>query len=198
MVHQSKLFLYLSPKSTVIIKIAMKKYFLFLILALFGAFSAVSCDTPDEKEDFSDAMVWDITPVVYKIILVDAAGNDLLSADHPNAIVLKNIAAEFKGETYRIVSDSQSKALMPYFYGLDRVYDENLGYNLLVFGELDGAESYENEELVIKWGDGTSDIISFTRTFKLGSDGYPEISHKWFLNGKESKDNVIKIIKSNN
>ncbi len=152
-------------------------------------------------ESIINPKIWDISPVNYTVQVRDKDGNDLLDPENGNAIDPQSIIATFRGETYSISEQKTgTKAYMPHFYGL-RIktfpeYPESAykGY-CLTFGELDGAESYGNEELKIQWGDGTEDTISFTRNFKWAFDGSPKIKQKWFLNGKECNA-VVEIVKT--
>ncbi len=169
-------------------------------MALVGAVSVCSCDKPDNGGDDGPegGKIWDIAPVVYRLKVVNALGNDILDPSKDISIDYKAIEAVYNGEAYKIKTEPQTRDYLPHFNGLELIYYTHLGHYTLTFGELEGAESYDNEELRINWGDGTSDVVSFDRDFKWGKKGDPEVSHKWFLNGKAVEPEyggVIKIVK---
>ncbi len=174
----------------------MKRNLLLLFAALLGAMSVSSCDLLNRGD-----MIWDIYPVEYMVRLLDSDGNDLLDPLNENRIDVYAIEATYKGKVY-LVSDGiipVTKAYMPHFGGLTISdyprYGDKVEGAVLVFGELDGAKSYDNEELRIDWGDGTYDVVSFDRDFQWGRNGSPKVEHKWFLNGREYPDAVIEIVR---
>lgn len=162
-------------------------FFLFGILAL----TLLSCEKIN-----SDRKIWDISPVVVALQVVNANGVDLLNPDNQNSYAAANIKALYSGKEYecnKSISEVYTKAYLPHFYGL-KIFKNNIGSYYLHFGELEGAKSYSNEEVIIFWGDGTSDKIKFNRTFRW-IHGDPDISEDWFLNGSKVSGGVIKIIK---
>ena len=58
------------------------------------------------------------------------------------------------------------------------------GRYALCFGELDGADTYKDATLTLQWGDGTTDVITFSSKLKWkGHD--PVINRSFKLNGTE-------------
>lgn len=167
----------------------MKTKILFLFMLMSIVFFS-GC-----KEDGGDA-VWDIYPVVYSISIVDTNGNDLLNPATPGALDYSKIKAVYKNKDYSCQKQeaiTSTKAYLPQFYGLQLRQDK--GRFMLDFGELEGAESYKNETIRLDYGDGSSDEISFNRSFKWNKQNEPVISQKWFLNGREVDDYPIRIVK---
>lgn len=164
------------------------KYLLFGIMAL----ALVSCD-----RIINGGKIWDISPVVVTVQVVNANGIDLLNPDNQNSYAAGNIKAIYNGKEYECnknVSEANTKAILAQFYGLKM--DKNyVGTYNLFFGEFDGAKSYSNEEVTIFWGDGSSDKIKFSRKFRWTIFGDPDISEERFLNGTKVSDRVIKIVK---
>ena len=104
----------------------------------------------------------------------------------------------YRGVEYKCSIDpyiAPSKAYLPRFNGLQLSKHYQSNTFVLRFGELDGAESYSNEELTLLWGDGTSDKIKFNRKFRWKINGDPDISEEWFLNGTKVSGKVVKIIR---
>ena len=168
-----------------------KKYLLLGIMALV----LLSCD-----EINNNRRIWDISPVVIRVQVVNTIGIDLLNPDNQNSFAASGIKAVYNGKDYecnKSVSEVNTKAYFPLFYGLQMNKNTitNDGTYILSFGELNGAKSYSNEEITIFWGDGSSDKIKFNRRFRWKLNGDPDISQEWFLNGKKVSGIVIKIVK---
>jgi hypothetical protein len=153
----------------------------------------VSCD-----KIFPTGEIWDISPVVFTIQVADANGVDLLNPENHNSLDTSEISALYRGEEYKCSKDPYgvfTKAYAPHFYGLQFINNTQEGKYALRFGELDGAESYSNEEITISWGDGSSDKIKFNRKFRWRFNGDPVSSEEWFLNGTKVSGRTIKIVK---
>lgn len=127
--------------------------------------------------------------------MIDARGNDLLDPQSPNAFDLSKIKAVYKGKDYVCNEGIKSKAYMPQFHDLQSYKNDYYGVNILRFGELDGAKSYQNESVTIVWPDDSSDKISFNRDFKWQSNGNPSVKQEWFLNDFKVSGGIINITK---
>ena len=93
---------------------------------------------------------------------------------------LSTVRAEFRGESYYCgVAPEPSLTILPNFYGLKAQND------YLLFGELNGAETYDHEQLIINWGNDAikNDTIVFSRT--ISSDGKVEMDY--WVNGVHVK-----------
>ncbi len=167
----------------------MRKNLLFAILTLTGAAFIWSCNKGD--------MIYDISPVKYMVKVVDGKGNDLLDPTKDGSVDYGKIEVVYKGETYKITSDAEvpTKAYKPHFEGLKLIHHPYWECYVLSFGELEGAQSYDHDELLIDWGDETRDLLSFTRTFEWGKNGEPEIEHQWFLNGRKYDGSIFELVK---
>ncbi|MHC1779541.1 MAG: hypothetical protein AB9922_04840 [Bacteroidales bacterium] len=170
----------------------MKTKFLFLGIVSLVLFS---CDGI-----FGDRQIWDISPVVYIVQVVNTNGVDLLNPDNPGSIAASGIKAIYNGKEYECNKEQSAlttKAYMPHFFGLKVTKNQYIvnGTFFLTFGELDGAKSYSGEEITILWGDGTSDKVRFNRKFRWKINGDPDISEEWFLNGNKVAGRAIRIVK---
>ena len=150
-----------------------------LITTLLGAaLLAVSCSKEVPDTDTNTATLsgisgieWDYAPVVISIqVLSPQSYSTLPYAD------LSTVRAEFRGESYYCgVAPEPSRTILPNFYGLKAQND------YLLFGELNGAETYDHEQLIINWGNDAikNDTIVFSRT--ISSDGKVEMDY--WVNG---------------
>ncbi len=141
----------------------------------------VACDSFEGK-------IWDISPVVLRVYVQNGKGENLLEQ---NWLDGKKVTATFKGETYEL-QPARTKYYMPYFYGFVL---ENWGNGqFLYFGELNGAEDI-NEDLIISWGDGTSETIKIYNDYKTKSNGTPKINRYLVVNGKKVDYGLVTFVK---
>lgn len=131
-------------------------------------------------------MIMDWTPVTLRIYVENQAGEDLLEPGSETDI-LEGVTMTYRGETYRLAPEPETKYYLPDFDGLELMKDGD-GRYYLYFGELDGAEEY-NDDFTIVWGDGTSDVIHYKRNIFMTT-----VSEKWKLNGSKS-DMPMTIVK---
>lgn len=142
----------------------MKRYLFALVVIL--AISGCS------KFPFSDYII-DWAPVNFYIKVVDASGNDLLDPSNEKSWII-GTTLDFmnKKDTVDmacIENIHQTKVYLPYFSGVKLMknpFSPFDGY-VLKFGEFDGADSYDKEQLTINWPDGTSNTITYSREFNV-------------------------------
>ena len=94
------------------------------------------------------------------------------------------INATYQNETY--VKDVSSKAYLAIMYGLRSIQLRN-GQYALTFGELDGADTYKNETIILDWGDGTQDVVTFSSELKWKKHE-PVFNRSYKLNGVEVEE----------
>lgn len=117
--------------------------------------------TTDDGNNPDDPIV-DYAPVVISVKVLSPEGYSILNAQNT-----QNISAVYKDKSYECQSkesamrngEPTTRYYMPTFYGL--VYQNDY----LLFGELDGAKNYNNEQLILHWGgDLKPDTITFSRS----------------------------------
>lgn len=166
----------------------MKQYslsILFTILTLI----CVGCNNP-----LIEPMIVDWAPVNLYFYVEDPAGNDLL---HDS---ISDVTLEFKGEVYHLPSSTErtQTAYMPHMYGL-RFQAKNTEYlnptnmNRLIFGEIDGAATMD-EDIIITWPDGSKNTIHYHCSDHVE---WPEIDCKreWKLDGEVHDGNYFEFVK---
>lgn len=151
---------------------------------------AVSCSVLGSND------VWDIAPIVPRIYLSDGDGNNLLDPGNTeNGFDVSLITAEFKGETYSVTLDAvddgepETRAYFPIFTGLS-LHTDMYGNWMLSFGELDGQEYMDNEDLIIRWGDGTSNTITIFNSFRWKANGSPSITRRFYIDGEKQESDI--------
>lgn len=164
------------------------------ILSLLVASAAVlSCSVMG-----SDDVIYDIAPINPYIYVYDSDGRNLLApgASEEESLDVSRVTATWRGNTYKVEQpdggygdDVTTKFYRPYFYGL-RVEMDRYGKCMFSFGELDGMEEIDNEDLVINWGDGTSDTMTIFNKFKWKADGSPSITRRFYVNGQKQDSDI--------
>jgi len=92
--------------------------------------------------------------------------------------IIHTTTLTYKGETYSVEDKKLSKDYMPFFEGLviDSIDTQKKYFR---FGELDGSDNFD-DDFVINFADGTSDVIHFKRVHKGGLN----VDDSWTLNGE--------------
>lgn len=152
------------------------KTFLRALCAMFLFIGLNACDSD---------LIWDYAPIVLDLEVVNAQGQDLLDSTVVGNINGQKITATFQGKTYQRDVNVSSRAYFAVFRGLI-THKASSGYTLR-FGELSGEETFNNEKLVIDWGDGKKDVITiYNRLVKEG-----KIKRRFYLNGKEQDSSTF-------
>ena len=165
-----------------------------LLASLSLLFTVVACDN---HEVIINPIV-DWAPVCVGITATDMYGNDLLDPAS-NSCILEGTTLTFQEMTYEVSYDFMNrfegaKAYMPRMNGLQldtmRTADE-VRY-MLFFGEINGGSDMD-ENLVINWGNGTSDIINYhcwNHNERKGT-----CKRVWKVNGKVVDGSKIAFVK---
>ncbi len=143
------------------------------------------------REGLEGGWMWDFT--CYTVgVNVKSADDDLSD----NGITLR-----FRNKTYELGDTKgrpETRFLLPDWMGF-RAYE-----NILLFGEFSPTECIVREELVIDWGDGTTDTLWFTCDVKEVSSENPVVTLNLWLKTAAAPDGelvdddglTVKIIKN--
>ena len=171
------------------------------IITLFTVSLFAACDSEGGGD-----VIWDIAPVELSIFITDDEGNDLLDSTFQDNLV-KDITVSYQDEIYPVMTEreyyekqygnNQTRAYMPQFYGLIlRQYWSHKTFTNgnfeLVFGEFNGEENIDKREITLNLPDGRQAILSYKNSFKWKSNGDPNKSTVFYLNGQELKDDAGK------
>ena len=141
----------------------------------------ISCSDGDsitENEIMYEAEIWDISPLVISVKVVSTEGYSVL-----NEQTVKKITATYHDQTYACLKET--RYYLPNFYGLTYAND------YLLFGELDGADTYHGDELILDWGDGSKkDTITFSHRLNW-EDSKFSVHQEFRLNGKVTTGQIV-------
>ena len=170
------------------------KQFFGLLASCMLAFGFTAC----EKDGPTEGSIWEFYPMSLYFTLTGENGEDLLNPATPGSYAGLNITATYEDNTYEIDAFEGKKvpygrAILAHLFGIYTTQLED-GRYALCFGELDGADTYKDAPLTLQWGDGTTDVITFSSKLKWkGHD--PVINRSFKLNGTEvAKDTPRPII----
>lgn len=121
---------------------------------------------------------WDILPVGVEITVKDKDGKNLLDPAHGQNILNAEVTAEFMGESYTL-KQMETKAIMPTWYGFS-IYNGKI-----YFGEFDGAERFDDEDLIIDWWGASKDTVTI-RNIVHDTDSC-WVDRAYYLNGEKVK-----------
>jgi len=180
------------------------------ILSLLAAMLLSGCNIFESTHEDTPLVDW--YPVNLILIVEDKDGNDMLDPTRAGNYA-SGTTISYKGETYGVYtlqpgeawSQAPTKAYLARMKGL-RLAQDNLqlsetekryGY-FLVFGQIDGALDLE-EDLVVKWNDGTEDVIHYScsdHKVEKQKDGtwLIECQRSWQLN-KNATTNPVWFVK---
>lgn len=137
-------------------------------------------------DDLGDDIIWDFAPIELHIAVQDGQGNDLLNPETPGNLTQQGIKAIYNGKTYeKDAPVSQTKTYLAHFKGLQTMNLET-GKYVITFGEFNGDNTFDNEQVIIDWNDGTQDVITFSSKLTWKSKKKPLFDRKFCLNGKDN------------
>ena len=165
---------------------------LWLLLCGVGLLTAVSCSDEGEEPVVHSlaAANADFAPLVISVTVLSPLGySNLPYAD------LSGVYAEYHGQKFFCnVPPQDSRVIQPKFYGLKSQND------YLLFGEFEGKNYYENEQIIINWGLESIKPDTITFTYKLQGDGKAQTDY--WINGYAvkhiNKEGYITVTPCNN
>lgn len=181
-----------------------------IFLFFFGINSFIACDDETiipkkeeekekekEEEEEEERMIWDFSPIILFISVQDSFGNDLLNPETKGSIADQGIKAIYKDIIYE--KDSAAPATKAYsanFHGLQAIQNKE-GKYYLTFGEFNGDDTFDKEQVIIDWNDGVQDIITFSSKLTWKSINEPVFDREFLFNGKstESGHSIFTVIK---
>ena len=171
----------------------MKHYF-YLLACCMLALSFTAC----EEDGPAEGANWDFYPIQIYFTLTGNNGEDLLDPSTPGTYAGMNITATYGDKTYikDVFEGNNIPYTRAYFAKLFGIYTTQLtdGRYALCFGELDGADTYKDATLTLNWGDGTTDVVTFSSKLKWkGHD--PVFNRSFKLNDTQvAKDTSTPVI----
>ncbi len=148
-----------------------------------------------------DDVIWDFSPVVLQINIVDADGNNLLLPDEEGSWFGKPMSIEYDGEVYQAQWEtpeppyySNTRYYLPQFKGL--YFDSShIQGPTLDFGEFDGEKNQKIDATFKIEGYDQEYRIVYTHTVKWKGNN-PKVSNSITLNGKSVNEITVTLPKN--
>lgn len=149
----------------------------------------VSCGKDDEE-----MMIWDFSPIEFCIEATNAAGDNLLDPNSPaySEAFVQGTYITFHGKEYRLgeyAEDNIKPATRMFcdtFHGMTLF--ESGGKTEARIGPFLSDEDWTDETIDIHWGDGSSDVITFSSHFYWKKKNEPAWTYQYLFNGSECTD----------
>lgn len=150
-----------------------------VLFAVLAALLLVSCKDDEEN----GGLIVDWNPIEVKFYVADyGLRTNYVSLNYNDMIYTTTLT--YRGKTYS-VEKSLTKDYMPTFKGL-HVDSSAINQPYFCFGELDGADNYD-DDFIITFADGSTDTIHFKRVHKRDLN----VEDSWTLNGKKRDGDYI-------
>lgn len=182
----------------------------YAVLCCLAAIAFSSC-----SNKFNDDVIWDFSPLTLEFYVIDnATGANLLDSSIDGNILSENITIEYNGNVYNVLNINdpapwpsevkdglQTRYYAPLNLGLRYISKSYIpkedadGYKQidflhLEFGEFDSTDDLHNQEMVIKWSDGSSNKIVFD-CYITWKNGTPKLHHDVWKDGEKIEGNKI-------
>ena len=143
-----------------------------------------SADKPD--------YIWDYGPLSLSFYVYDEQGVNLVDKMSKEELSAA-LTVSFRGNEFTLEDGKPmpKRAIAPTWTGLARATDRE-GEDYLSFGEFEGGGFFRDEEVVIKWSDGSTDTILFSAHIEKAG----EIESSYSLNGVAQEDAKFFFVKN--
>ena len=158
---------------------------------IFATSLMMACGDNDSAE--SKRMIFDITPIEFKIFITDSQGHSLLDSTYQSNLI-KDITVSYEDETYPVMTEREYYEKMQ-GKSLTRVYQARFkglimfssgGYDyFLSFGEFSGEENVDKREIVLNLPNQQSIRLAYSNFFRLKSNGEPDKKTQFYFNDQE-------------
>ncbi len=162
----------------------MKVKLMFILLATMGLFGC-------SEEHKNDPIEIDFAPISISFTVQDRAGNDLLSPQYENNILSDSIYIVYDNMKFPLGVDmSEQTQTRAYYAPLSGLEHSKFGNDYyFTFGSFNGDQNWD-DTFEVHWGDGSSDKISFIRSFYWESDGSYQIGDLILILNNKHMDNL--------
>lgn len=141
-----------------------------------------------DKPDY----IWDYVPFYLSLYVYDEQGVNLAKKMSKEELS-KALTVSFRGEefTFEDGKPRPQRVVAPRWWGLVRATDYD-GEYCLNFGEFEGGSFFRDEEVVLKWSDGSTDTILFSSHVEKAG----EIERSYSLNGVVQEEAKFSFVKN--
>lgn len=176
-----------------------KNYFLPVITAILLLLSSCTDETNSD-------IIYDIAPIYFNIEVINKAGDNILDSTGPgyNPDFIANTSITIQSKTYKLgvnantVLKPSTRAYYAPFKGMMIAVDKGKTYAAI--GPFMGDYNWDNEKVIINWGDNSTDILTFSSFVHYKKSGEPYFDRSYNLNNSGSsttfdREGAITLVK---
>ena len=162
-----------------------KNYFLPVITAILILLSSCS-------DEVNPDIMYDLTPINFNFKITNKEGYNILDSKGPgyNPDFIANTSITIQSKTYKLGVDAKTsltpstRAYYAPFSGMLISVDN--GETYAVIGPFMANYNWDNEKVIINWGDNSTDILTFSSFVHYKKSGEPYFDRSYILNNSGS------------
>ena len=175
----------------------MKQLSAILLGLCLSAGLYTSCD---KSEPGGNDMIYDFSPIEFKILITDNDGHDLLDSTYQDNLI-NDLSVTYQGKDYPLLTEQEAynnqnltRAYLPFFWGLVLHNKDwsplSYTYDLyeMDFGEFSGSEDVDKLEITLNLPNHQQIRLAYSNNIRWTSNGEPEINRVFYYNDQKLND----------
>ena len=172
----------------------MKQLSAILLGLCLSAGLYTSCD---KSEPGGNDMIYDFSPIEFKILITDNDGHDLLDSTYQD----NDLSVTYQGKDYPLLTEQEAynnqnltREYLPIFWGLVLHNKDwsplSYTYDLyeMDFGEFSGSEDVDKLEITLNLPNHQQIRLAYSNNIRWTSNGEPEINRVFYYNDQKLND----------
>ena len=175
----------------------MKQLSAILLGLCLSAGLYTSCD---KSEPGGNDMIYDFSPIEFKILITDNDGHDLLDSTYQDNMI-NDLSVTYQGKDYPLLTEQEAynnqnltREYLPIFWGLVLHNKDwsplSYTYDLyeMDFGEFSGSEDVDKLEITLNLPNHQQIRLAYSNNIRWTSNGEPEINRVFYYNDQKLND----------
>ena len=175
----------------------MKQLSAILLGLCLSAGLYTSCD---KSEPGGNDMIYDFSPIEFKILITDNDGHDLLDSTYQDNLI-NDLSVTYQGKDYPLLTEQEAynnqnltRAYLPIFWGLVLHNKDwsplSYTYDLyeMDFGQFSGSEDVDKLEITLNLPNHQQIRLAYSNNIRWTSNGEPEINRVFYYNDQKLND----------
>ena len=175
----------------------MKQLSAILLGLCLSAGLYTSCD---KSEPGGNDMIYDFSPIEFKILITDNDGHDLLDSTYQDNLI-NDLSVTYQGKDYPLLTEQEAynnqnltREYLPVFWGLVLHNKDwsplSYTYDLyeMDFGEFSGSEDVDKLEITLNLPNHQQIRLAYSNNIRWTSNGEPEINRVFYYNDQKLND----------
>ena len=175
----------------------MKQLSAILLGLCLSAGLYTSCD---KSEPGGNDMIYDFSPIEFKILITDNDGHDLLDSTYQDNLI-NDLSVTYQGKDYPLLTEQEAynnqnltREYLPIFWGLVLHNKDwsplSYTYDLyeMDFGEFSGSEEVDKLEITLNLPNHQQIRLAYSNNIRWTSNGEPEINRVFYYNDQKLND----------